>query len=508
MKLKISLALVLLIIFTPLVALQFHQPSISAPPTSVKDTLDNSQLSYFGRILTMTQGQSVFTVGFSMAPSLTSNNLTIGDTIGIGTTGAGVGTSGPLTIYTIKDIGAGNTNTIEINAGIGQSNAWVGAAVISTRSAIHTFSWIPQSNLTGGFWQFLVKASNSVGETNADGIPDQDGFDLGQDVGSTTVGLGTRLKVADVSCPNFATGVGSTIAYSIGTTIANGNLYHVIICALGAGNTNAIGGIGYTAIVGRALTTGSQLINPAAFQSNHTPAHTLGTADTHTFLIRHLNSASEVDDADTAQGKIAVVDTVRVTATVDPTITFSISNAGLGTGTTACGVALKGNNSSVTATAVPFGSLAIGSTADTLAQTLNVDTNGNGFVVTTHANRYLTNISTGTTIANTDCVAGTCTITTPQTWNLAESGASAKSEFGYSLQAISAGTSAAFTSAGSNFSAKPFGIGPANAVTVMALNTTPLSTQTAAVCYRITTTSTQQAGNYENEVIYTATATF
>lgn len=503
MKIRFIIATVLLLVLAPLATSKFHRPLISAPPTSIKDTLDNSQLSYFGRILTATQNQSVITVGFTMAPSTTSNNLTIGDTVGIGTTGAGVGTTGPLTIYTIKDIGLGSTNSIELNTGIGQSNAWVGAAVIATRSAIHTITWIPQSNLIGGFWQFLIKASNNVGETNADGIPDQGGFDLGQDVGATTVGLGTRLKVADVACPNFITGVGTTLASSIGTTLVSGNLYHVITCALGAGATNTIGGTTpYTVTIGRPLATGSQLINPAPVQGSHT----LGTADTHTFYVRHLNSSGVLDEADTAQGKIAVTDTVRVTATVDPTITFSIGTAGLGT--TACGVPLKGSNANVTATAVPFGSLSIGVTSDTLAQTLNIITNGNGFVVTTYENRPLTNISTNTTIPSTDCVSGTCTITTASDWNVPESGGGAKSEFGYSLQAISAGTSTAFTSAGSNFTAKPFGIGAANAATVMSYNTTPLITHTAAVCYRIITQPTQESGNYENEVIYTATATF
>ena len=153
---------------------------LSSPPTNVKDTLDNSQLSYFSRIgVAVTAGDSIITINqvSGTTPSITTNNLFVGDTIGLGTTGVGVGTSGGLTSYVIKDIAS--TASLTLSTGIGQSNAWVGAAIIATRSAQHTISWTPADNLTGGFWQFLIKASSRTGEVFNDGIPDQQGFDLG-----------------------------------------------------------------------------------------------------------------------------------------------------------------------------------------------------------------------------------------------------------------------------------------------------------------------------------------
>lgn len=502
MRLKISLVLLLLLVLTPVVFIKTQKPLISAPPTNVKDTLDSSQLSYFARILSATQGQSIITVGTTAAPNTTATNLSVGDTLAIGTTGVGVGISGPLTIYTVKDIGLGATNVIQLNAGIGQSNSFVGAAVIATRSAIHTISWTPQTNLSGGFWQFLIKATSNVGETINDGIPDQGGFDLGQDVGGTTVGLGTRLKQADVFCPNFATGVGSTTAYSIGTTALNGSTYHLITCALGAGNTNAIG-VGYTATIGRPLTSGSQLINPTANQSGHI----VGAAETYTFYVRHLNSSSVLDDADTMQGKIAVVEAVRVTATVDPTLTFTIDNTNIGT--TACGVALKDGNANTTAASVPFGSLALG-TFNNLAQRLSVTTNGTSYVVTVYENMTMRNISTGTTILDTNCDAGyACTTSTYNNWmtDTTESG------FGYSIQNTASVGTTIFNynmGVGGSLVAKPFGAGAANSKSIFshAIGTQITQTETAYVCYRLVAGITQEAGNYENEVIYTATATF
>ena len=42
----------------------------------------------------------------------------------------------------------------------------------------------------------------------------------------------------------------------------------------------------------------------------------------------------------------------------------------------------------------------------------------------------------------------------------------------------------------------------------MSKNTTPSAPEQAYACYRITASTTQPAGNYENRLIYTATATF
>lgn len=170
-----SLFAVLITIFS--LAFAFRYPLVSAPPTSVKDVLDNSQLSYFGRIgIGPTVGDSTIYISVTAgtAPSTTTNNLFIGDTIAIGTN---TGTTNVLTSYYIKDIGS--TASLNISSGIGTSNAFYGAAIVATRTAQHVIYFTPQSNITGGFWQFLIKASSRTGEIYNDGIPDQEGFDIG-----------------------------------------------------------------------------------------------------------------------------------------------------------------------------------------------------------------------------------------------------------------------------------------------------------------------------------------
>ena len=82
---------------------------------------------------------------------------------------------------------------------------------------------------------------------------------------------------------------------------------------------------------------------------------------------------------DSGNTRVAVVDTVLVTAIVPTTLNFIIT--GTATGTVANGDATTG---STTATTIPFGELdTTGATSEVLAQHLSVSTNArNGFVVT------------------------------------------------------------------------------------------------------------------------------
>ncbi|MBP9817438.1 hypothetical protein KBC75_01610 [Candidatus Shapirobacteria bacterium] len=487
--------LVVLAILMSGVYLAIHPKKlVSAPPTNVKDVLSNSQLSYFGRLgVGNSQGSSILTINLDSGtqPNITTNNLFVGDTIAIGTTGAGAGSTGPTTKYIVKDIA--NTGVFQINTGLGQSNTFVGAAIIATRSAIHTITFTPQSNSTGGFWQFLIKATSRAGEEYNDGTPDQQGFDLGQDVGGTTVGLGTRLKVTDVTCPNW--GIGTTTAYSVGTTaVVDGSSYHVITCSLGVGGTNQVG-VGYSASIGRDLATGSQLINPSAAN-----AHTEGNADVYTFYLRHLDNSQTLISSDTLQGKIAVVEAVRVTATVDPTLTFTIDATGVGVGATPCGLSAFGAPAgNTTATAVSYGSLALGSAND-LAQRLSCVTNSDGgYVVTAYEDSPMRNIADGTTIPNTDCGGNGCTASGVGTsWTTYTA-----SGWGYTMHNINV-TNPIFSYG--NY--RPFGSGSSNAQEIMKNTGVPTATERAYICYRLTASTTQQAGNYESKLVYTATSTF
>jgi hypothetical protein len=262
---------------------------------------------------------------------------------------------------------------------------------------------------------------------------------------------------------------------------------------MGAGITNPVG-------VGTTITIGvgnSLMINPSP--SNAASAE--GTAGVFNFILRQLDSSSNV--LDQSVGQIAVVESVRVTATVDPAITFKIDNSGnTSTGSTACGVgtSLSSGAPSTTGDQVIFGSLGIGGTFNQLAQRLSCSTNAaGGYVVTAYENSTMKNLNDATTIPDTACNGGACTATSATAWS---TGSTTVSEFGYTMTNI--GSSIPFVA--SNF--KPFGVGNANAQPIMTKVSTPLITETANVCYRITITNVQEAGDYEAKVIYTATATF
>jgi len=496
MKQKLLLGSLVTVFLTLSLLLASRRPLNSAPPTLVKDVLDNSQLSYFARIgIGPTAGDSIITIAITSgsAPSITTNNLFIGDTLAIGSSGAGTGTTGPLTSYYVKDIGS--TGTIILNTGIGTSNAFLNAAMISTRSAQHLIYFTPQSNLTGGFWQFLIKATNRTGEVFNDGIPDQQGFDIGGSIPGNN-GIGTRIKVSDVKCPDFGSG---TNALNVGTTaLVNANYYNVITCQLGAGQTNQVG-VGYSLAIGL-NSTSPELINPSAASG-----HAEGTADLYSFYIRHLDNGSSAVSADTMQGKIAVIESVRVTATIDPSISFQIGTSGVSSGQVACNLTLGAQAAFVTADAVPYGSLLPAGNFNDLAQWLSCSTNSNnGYAVTVYQSTQMRNINDGVTIPDTTCDSGACGVGVTGVWATDNS----HSKWGFGMQKISANYTPINIAVGTTYYAEAFGNGTANATVVMRNTSTPAAAETAFMCYRLTASNFQEAGNYEDKLVYTATATF
>src|SRR3989339_1622337 len=103
------------LVLLALISFKFFRPTptISVPPTNVKDTLSSSQLSYFARIGTGVSGNSQLSVNTDSGtnPSNTTYNLFVGDTVAIGTSG-----STALTNYIVRDIG--DTASFQINTGL------------------------------------------------------------------------------------------------------------------------------------------------------------------------------------------------------------------------------------------------------------------------------------------------------------------------------------------------------------------------------------------------------
>lgn len=435
----------------------------SAPVTNLKDQLSNAQLSYFARLVS--GNGSIINIATSGNPSNSTANLFVGDTLAIAN--AGVTT---VSIYTIKDVT--DLDSIELSTSIGTTTT--NSYIVATRSAIHSVTFTPQSSTTGEKWQFLIKATNRTGELSNDGIPDQTGFDLG------------TLTAGAVTCPlSHTASVGTTTIISSGVGLGYTGVYHVIECS--GGSTSTVG----TSIAMVIGAGSSQMINPSPYTT-----HTIGQADTYTYAIRQMVGSSIVD---TTFGKIANTESVRVTAIVEPTLTFTVSANGTTTvGTSRCGTALSNGAPDTTATSVSFGPIILNQ-PNNLAQKLDCITNGNGYVVKAFVNKAMTMLGTATTIPNTNCNGTGCTTTSATTWTTYTN-----SGFGYSLESASGTPTLAFTTG----SYKPFGVGYANAQTIFSKVSTPTTTDSVYVCYRVTASTTQQAGTYENSVSYIATATF
>lgn len=442
---------------------------------NIRDVLSNSQFSYYAEVGTGNSAAStIISVNTSSSfPSKTTNNLFIGDTVSIGI-------GGSQSTYYVR--GVGSTANFAINTGISAVSAVAGGSIISTRSAVHTVSFEPLVNSTGGYWQFMVKATATGTEKSSDSIPDQNGFDLG------------NLNAGAISCPWGATAsVGTTVAIASGSPAVT-SYYHVIQCALGAGGTNPAGtGETGTIVIGSGNT---MMINPTSSNS----ASQEGTANIFSFVLRHLDNSGVLIDQ--SMGKIALVEAVRVTATIDPSITFIIDGIGATeVGSTACGTGttLSPGAPFTSGDQVMFGSLAL-SSFNQLSQRLSCVTNASGgYVVTVHEEGVMENINSGTTITDTACNGGGCTTTNATAWTTVSS---TRSEFGYTMNNV--GSSIPFTPG----YFKPFGIGPVNAQKIMERTSLPNGIESAYVCYRLSVTTSQEAGDYEGKVVYTATATF
>jgi hypothetical protein len=484
---------ILLFLILPIYLTFFANHSQAVPVTNIKDQLSSAQLSFFGRILSFSG--SLLKIDTTNNPSRISGNLATGDTLAISN---GTGSTVLSTQFTVKDVN--DTADIEVSAGVGTTQ---GAYIIATRSAVHTVSFTPQSAISGEKWQFLIKATNRTGEVYNDGIPDQYGFDLGADVGSTTIGPGTRLKTADITCPlsGATVSVGTTTLITSGINVGYTGIYDIIECAYGLGTSNTGSGSTLTMVIGRSLSSGSELINPAP-GLNHTVGQADSSSDTYAYAIRQLDNSGNI--LDTTFGKLAVTESVRVTAVVDPTITFTIGTLNsTSVGTTRCGSPISSGAPNTTSTTVTFGSLVLG-TFNNLSQSLQCITNSqNGYVIQAYENHALGMLGGTATIPDTNCEGSSCTTTTQGAWT-----GFTTSGFGYSLEVgvtTGTGVSIGITTPGQY---KPFGAGSGNAQTILSRTNTPTATDSIYVCYRTVAGTIQQAGTYENSVSYIATATF
>jgi len=452
----------------------------SANLTAAADTLSTSRLSYYSQLSgAHTVGATLLTVKTSGVPSITTANLFAGDTVMIGD-------GETATSYTVDDIF--DTDEFQITSGLGSGDVEDGDVIIATRSATHTVTFTTATAIPDGAIRVLIPSGTNA---NNDGIPNHDGFDYGVTAPSLTAPTSGGVTSWETATATASAGTGCTAGNHCFEARYNGTN------SVNASLTFTIGGT-------------NKLINPAPGAS-----HTAGTADTYSVTIQHLRDRlNNYAVADSTVVKIAVIESVRVTATVDPSLTFTI--AGAASGASRCGVT---TDVTTTATAIPFGSVSLAAYNDA-SQTLSAVTNGaGGYAVTMISDDQLSVGGDHTTeIANTDCDAEDCTDTTSGEWSTEND----VSGFGFSIENVDATTvpfqySTATGNCTGTYCARMI---PSTAtaseppddsdtaLSIMSKTTIPTTTEDMYVCYRLTVATTQTAGDYENNITYVATATF
>lgn len=493
MKSLVGYSVIVLSIF---VALLHPSQLESANLITTKDTLQTSRLSVNARVDsagTLAGSSHVLIQTSASAPSntITTNNLKAGDTLTIGASSEGY--------YTV--VGIIDADEFTVSPVLASGDADNNDLILYKSKPRHVVTFNTATAIASGFFQILLPADTT---TPDDGVPDDQGYDFGG------AGAGTiNVTATDVDDPaggaveyDFVTGISTASGTGTCTAPANYHCFEVHYSGTGAVNKTITINIGNT----------NGTFTPIAPATG--TAHTEGTADTYPVLVKNFAAGANPNSAsptDATTVRLAHIEAVRVTATVDPTISLTIAGTTAGgtgcNGGTCCGVS---TDVTTTALSVPFGGMAL-NTFKNLAQKLTVNTNAaSGYVVTTSENDQLgRNGATTPNIADSIGNGGAMTESTFAEWTT-----STVNGFGFSLQNVDAAvvpfqyTTATGACTGT-FCARQFAdiFGSETPQTIMS-STTVANAEDTFVCYRLGIGATQAAGDYENQITYIATGTF
>jgi len=541
--LKYTSCFIILLFFFTLFLLQFaktNRITAAGNITDAYDTLTNPRLSFKG-IVSGTAGNNIVSLvgGTAPAPDKDVEHLFPGDDICF----PGQDEDGCINQqeYDVTSVDIGNTRFTftPVLADVPLRNDYA----VASQSARHSISFSPTTDLSGTETApakilISIPRTANTGKTNpdycSDGIPDTDGFDSASLPSGTDITNYITLSPAALSIVNTSTTLSTIANYHLVTIGFAGTVSSSTTIAISIGST-AAGGSG----------TINKFINPTKSST-----HVAGNADIRAILVETQNASSVTVDTGTI--RVAPIEGVMVSATVDQTLSFKICGvdtdrtlndtyeatctwpSGISTPTAACGIGSSTFDFQTDSVHVSFnaGSAILSDTFYTGAQYLQLSTNASsGYNLTVYEEDQMGlnhNICSGTApsagdftfgsatcIRDTLCTASPCTESSEENWIEADT----YPGLGFSLQDIN-GTDAAFEyiDAGNTlpFTARQFAdtdrkdpLDSENEVAqdVMS-NSGPVSNSAAYVCYRVAVSNLQPAGYYNNTVKYTATAKF
>lgn len=471
--------------FIALLALGFFffkpQPSKSASLTTASATLSNPRLSFYGAV-NVGASAGVTAINIKTGGSygdLNTNHLFPKDTVA-------VGINGDKQVASIID---SDTFILAESLEVTVSD---GDTVYATQSGTLTITFTTTNVIPNG--GDLILTIDDPASNQNDGAPDtadsttNNGFDF------------NGITTSEITCPTGG-------SWSVTSATAGDGSGHTVVCTASA---EIAASTALTVVVGDGSTG---LVNPAPIYSGHTQ----GLADTYGINVKTRDSGDlTIDEVDV---KVAPVEAVLISATVDESITFQI--AGLATGSSACGQAVDITS---TAYSIPWGTLSVPDVFKEAAQQLTVSTNADGgYTVKVEENDQMGKNGVACAgngdesvgcIQDTTCSASGCDESDGYDWT----DAATYRGLGYSLQNVD-GTDASFVynsddpcsssaSAGTFCAKQMADIAAAETKQTIMTNANPVSSKDIYVCYRIAMSGTQPSGYYYNKVKYTATPIF
>ncbi len=447
--------------------------------SSASATLSNPRLSFSAGVSTSySTGATVIVISGSGNADNDTNHLFPNDYIGVGGN------------YDIQVASLPTTTSIVLKTAL-TSGITSSHKIYSTQSGTLAVNFYTSSAIPlGGSIEIDIPASAT---TPNDGTPDtaaigSNGFDL------------NFIGASDITCP-----AGFTAA---APTAGSGGDPHKIYCNLNGSALPA--GANLTVTVGTA-TKG--LVNPAPSGITHVQ----GVADT--YLLNIYTKSGTAGGGVTVESvpvKVAPVEGVLVSASIDETLNFTVAAVTSANLPTTCGFTPAGTLITTTATSVPFGASVTANTFYNGAQQLTVSTNApGGYSVKVEENDQMGKdgkVCTGATadeadncIEDTLCNGGACTYDTSADWST-----NTVNGLGYSLSNVS-GNDASFLrdELTRTFSAKHFPDQEASQAKEDIMSATGVrSGSSACIVYRLSVSGTQPAGYYYNKIKYTASAKF
>ncbi len=298
-----------------------------------------------------------------------------------------------------------------------------------------------------------------------------------------------------------------TIEFDMGTALSAGEYVRVVLASQFSGvstgnvtcptNTTA-SSTGNT--VDCVVDAGQTLASTSAQTITITGVTNPSSAGSYDVAVTTYNT-SDVE-IESSSLKVYILDDVTVTATVNASLTFTVSELGPDSGTysTVNGVALSASS---TGTTLPFGTLSSGAST-TLGQALAVSTNAtDGYTVTVIMDQPLTSAA-GATI---DSFKDGTIPAAPEAWSAPSGTLDSPNTYGHmGITTDDADLSTDFT--GSKFT----GISTSTPLTVMSHNGpadgATINKGLAHVAYSIEITDLQEAGDYTANLTYVCTPTY